>query len=83
MSGYSETDRIANWMRRYGLQDIAAMVIDVAGPFRFLGAQVMYVFQPFFGGKVNFARDLAVILEDGSKVESLISKLREVNDLDD
>jgi hypothetical protein len=83
MSGYSETDRIANWMKRYGLQDIAALVIDVAGPFRYLGAQVMYVFQPFFGAGVNFARDLAVILEDGNKVESLLFKLREVSDHDD
>ena len=59
------------------MQDIAALVLDVAGPFRYLGAQAMYVLEPFVGGGVNFAHDLAVVLEDREKVEALLVRLRE------
>lgn len=59
------------------MQDIAVFVLDMAGPFRYLGAQAMYVLEPFIGGGVNFAHDLAVVLEDREKVEALLLKLRE------
>ena len=77
MKTMSELDRIADWVRGKGMQDIAALVLDVAGPFRYLGAQAMYVLEPFVGGGVNFAHDLAVVLEDREKVEALLVRLRE------
>lgn len=77
MRTLSEPDRIANWLRMKGLQDIAAFILDAAGPFRYLGAQAMYVLEPFVGAGENFAHDLAVVLEDGDKVEALLVKLRE------
>jgi hypothetical protein len=78
-----ESDRIATWLKRYGLQDIAALVIDVAGPFRYLGAQAMYVLQPLLGEGVNFAQDLAIVLEDSEKVDALLLDLREVKEQND
>ena len=78
-----ESDRIATWLKRYGLHEFAAVVIEAAGPFRYLGAQVMYVLQPLLGNGMNFAQDLALILEDGNKVEALLFKLREVNEHND
>jgi hypothetical protein len=80
MRTLSESDRIADWLRRKGLQDIAAFVFDMAGPFRILGAQAMYVLEPFVGGGVNFAHDLAVVLEDREKVDALLVRLREEED---
>jgi hypothetical protein len=72
-----ESDRMADWLHKNGWAGIATLVLDAIGPFRTLGAQAMYVIQPFIGGKVNMARDLAVILEDQRKVDDLISKLRD------
>lgn len=73
----SESDRMADWLRRNGWAGIATLVLDAFGPFRTLGAQAMYIIQPFIGGKVNIAADLAVILEDQMKVDDLILKLRQ------
>jgi hypothetical protein len=83
MRATSESNRVANWLKRHGVQDIAALVIDVAGPFRFLGAQAMYVLQPLLGAGVNFAQDMAVILEDPEKVDALLMELREVKEQND
>ncbi len=78
-----ESNRIAGWLRKYGLHEIALHVLDLSGPFQYLGAQAMYMLEPFFGGKVNFAHDLAIILEDGEKVDALLEKLRERENKDD
>jgi hypothetical protein len=78
-----ESNRIAGWLRKHGLHEIALHVLDLAGPFQYLGAQAMYMLEPFFGGKVNFAHDLAIILEDGEKVDALVEKLRERENKDD
>jgi hypothetical protein len=80
MRTLSEADRIADFLRRKGLQDIAAFVLDMAGPFRYLGAQAMYVLEPFIDGGANIAHDLAIVLEDRKKVEALLVKLREVDE---
>lgn len=71
----SESNRMAEWLSRNGWGEIATLILDSVGPFRTLGAQVMYMIEPFIGGKVNIAHDLAVILEDQKKVDDLISKL--------
>lgn len=83
MRATSESNRVANWLKRHGLQDIAALVIDAAGPFRFLGAQAMYVLQPLLGAGANFAQDVAVILEDPEKVDALLMELRGVKEQND
>lgn len=83
MRATSESNRVANWLKRHGLQDIAALVIGAAGPFRFLGAQAMYVLQPLLGAGVNFAQDVAVILEDPEKVDALLMELRGVKEQND
>lgn len=79
MRTLSEADRIADYLRRKGLQDIAAFVLDMSGPFSYLGAQAMYMLEPFIDGGANFAHDLAVVLEDRKNVEALLVKLREVD----
>lgn len=78
-----ESNRIAEWLRKQGLHEIAVHVLDLTGPFQYLGAQAMYMLEPFFDGQANFAHDLAIILEDGEKVDALMEKLREVENKDD
>ena len=77
MKNRSESERVADLLQKYNLQNIATLLLELAGPFRYLAAQVMYVIEPFVGGQVNLAHDLAVVLEDEEKVEDMLVKLRE------
>ncbi len=83
MKTRSESERVVGWLQKYNLQDMAALLLDLAGPFRYLAAQMMYVLEPFVGGRVNLAHDLAVILENEEKVEDMLVKLREGDEQDD
>lgn len=72
-----------SWVKsihRWGVQDLVAVLLDAAGPFTMLGAQIVYIGQPAF--KQLFPEQqiiaLAELLEDTSYTREFVSMLREV-----
>ena len=70
----------ANSIHRWGVQDWVAALLDAAGPFSFLGAQILYVGQPalkhiFPEGQIMA---LAEMLEDTTCTREFVLMLREV-----
>lgn len=65
--------RIAGW----GGTAPAILFFEMSKPLAFLGAQLLWVAQPFFSLGLNPAdlRDVALILEDPAAVEELIAQL--------
>lgn len=69
----------AGFLQRWGLRDIAVVLLDAAGPLSFLGAQLIYFGQPFFNRSApqrNLAA-LAALFEDQSEMKSFAAFLRE------
>lgn len=69
-AGGDATGQFVAWLERAGLQDLAADMLEAAGPLAFLGAQLSYFAEPFLGG--NMA-DLGRALENP---DELARKLR-------
>jgi hypothetical protein len=70
----------ATSIHRWGVQDWVAALLDAAGPFSLLGAQILYVGQPalkhiFPEGQIMA---LAEMLEDTICTREFVSMLREV-----
>jgi len=70
------------WVRnlhRWGLQDITAAFLEATGPLLILGAQLVYIGQPFFKGWTSSdnIQAIANILEDTEQRQAFISLLRE------
>lgn len=70
------------WVRnlhRWGVQDMVATFLEVAGPVIFIGAQVIYMCQPFLKNSVSDQKidALTGILEDPAQTQLFISSLRE------
>jgi hypothetical protein len=61
------------------MQDFAASFLEAAGPLTLLGAQVVYISQPFFEGldQEGHMKALADMLEDTTKTNAFIEYLRE------
>lgn len=61
------------WLHRAGLNRLAADLLEAAGPFAPLGAQLSYLADPFFGGSLEpYGR----LLEDPEEVQVLVQQLR-------
>jgi hypothetical protein len=69
-------DRIADWLRALKLQDAAVILLETAGPFKILGAQLAYLLEPLFGGSDGLVRDFAVVLEKPEEYLRLLECLR-------
>jgi hypothetical protein len=71
--------RWAGFLRRYGLESIAAWLLEAAGPLTLVGAQVLYLGSPLFRSSIPNERqdDLASLLEDRDEVLAFASFLRE------
>jgi hypothetical protein len=70
------------WVRnlhRWGVQDMVAAILEAAGPVNFMGAQLIYLCQPFLKLKISDQKIEALtgILEDPAQTQSFISSLRE------
>jgi len=64
----------AETLTRLKLKSLAAWVLEAGEPWLFIGAQMLYVGQPFLGGKnVN---DLAHLLEDKEEARAFAAFLR-------
>ncbi len=71
--------RLVKALRAWGLDGLAAGLLEGGGPLAFLGAQALYFGAPFlepFGAEAQ-AQALAQLLEDPAAVRALASRLVE------
>lgn len=70
------------WVRNlhhWGIEGVVATFLEVAGPVNFIGAQFIYLCQPFLEHSVSDQKIKALtgILEDPAQTQLFISSLRE------
>lgn len=71
-----------NWaeaLRRRGLGQIAAALLEAGGPLNLVAAQVVYLGQPLLGSSAPHGswQALAHLLEDAEQTQSFVTYLRE------
>jgi hypothetical protein len=69
------TDRIADLVLKFGVQDIVEFALEFAGPFTFLAAQAAYLIEPLTGDSRGLVHDLGQILENDREVEGLLDRI--------
>ncbi|MCI0520372.1 MAG: hypothetical protein L0Z70_08975 [Chloroflexi bacterium] len=69
----------AEKLHRWGLGEMAASMMEAAGPVMLLGAQVIYLSQPFLGKSLpqGHLAAAARLLEEPERVRSFAAMLRE------
>jgi hypothetical protein len=66
-----------NFLRKQDLAELAAWVLEVAGPLNILGAQMLYLSQPFLPStKDQGLRALANLLEHEDEAGAFIALLK-------
>lgn len=64
----------ADTLRRFKIDGLASWLLDAGAPLTVLGAQALYLGQPFIGGeKINA---LAHLLEEESETQAFVRYLR-------
>ncbi|MGD2251669.1 MAG: hypothetical protein PVF70_02010 [Anaerolineales bacterium] len=71
----SVSDRLVRKLRRLGLDGIASVLLEVAGPLTLLGAQTVYFVEPLLGRRGGMLTDIARLLEDPAEVTALRQRL--------
>lgn len=73
----------AQSLHRWGLQEFVASFLEAAGPLTLLGAQAVYLGQPFFQGidRQGHLEALADMLENTTETKAFVTLLREVTPL--
>jgi hypothetical protein len=72
-AGGEATSRLVAWLRRAGLNSLAADFLEAAGPLAPLGAQLSYLVDPFVHDSLEtYGR----LLEDPAEVQKLVQRLR-------
>jgi hypothetical protein len=74
MQQRSEWSKWADSLRRRKLDGFAAWLLEAGGPFTILGAQAVYLSQPFLGGKK--LGSLAHMLEEDEESQAFARFLR-------
>ena len=74
MQSRAEWSKWAESLRRLKLDGLAAWFLDAAGPLTVLGAQAVYMTQPFLGGKQ--LNSLATMLEEDEETHAFVRYLR-------
>jgi hypothetical protein len=74
MQSRSEWSKWAESLRRLKLDGLAAWCLEAAGPLTVLGAQAVYLTQPFLGGKQ--LDSLALMLEEDEETQAFARYLR-------
>jgi hypothetical protein len=64
-------------LRQKRLNHWVAWLLDAAGPFNLIGAQLVYLVSPIFIRDADRAQAFAVILEDESETQAFVAFLRE------
>ena len=74
MQSRSEWSKWAEALRRLKLDGFAAWLLEAGGPLTVLGAQAVYLSQPFIGGKP--LDSLAHMLEEDEETQAFARYLR-------
>ena len=74
MQSRAEWSQWAESLRRLKLDGLAAWFLEAAGPLTVLGAQAVYLTQPFLGGKK--LGSLASMLEEDEETQAFARYLR-------
>ncbi|HMD81983.1 MAG TPA: hypothetical protein VKE92_11775 [Anaerolineales bacterium] len=74
MQARSDWSTWAESLRRLKLDGFAAWALEAGGPLTILGAQAVYISQPFFGGKQ--LDSLAHMLEEDIEAQAFARYLR-------
>lgn len=74
MQPRSEWSEWAESLRRFKLDVVAAWLLEAGGPLTVLGAQAVYLGQPFLGGKK--LDSLAQMLEEEEETQAFARYLR-------
>ena len=64
----------AETLRRFKLDGLASWFLEAGSPLSMLGAQMLYIGQPFLGGKQ--IKTLAHMLEDEQETQAFVHYLR-------
>ena len=67
-----------NWavfLRRYKLDGLASWLLEAGSPLNLIGAQALYIGQPFVGAK-NQTESIAQMLEDENETQAFVHFLR-------
>ncbi len=70
-------DKMIEWLKKTGLAEITAVVLEAAGPLTILGAQAVLMLEPLVSYPGGAVRDLARTLEDPVRVGDLVQRLRD------
>ncbi len=75
-------DRLASRAARMHITAPAILFLEMQRPLAFLGAQMLWVGQPFLSLWLSHAdiRDVALLLEDPAGVDRLIERLEQAQD---
>jgi len=74
MQSRAEWSTWAETLRRFKLDGLASWFLEAGSPLSMLGAQMLYIGQPFLGGKqIN---TLAHMLEDEQETQAFVHYLR-------
>ena len=74
MSSRTDWSKWAETLRRFKLEGFASLLLSAGAPLTLLGAQALYISQPFMGGKQIEA--VAHMLEDEDETQAFARFLR-------
>ena len=69
-------DILIDWLQNAGLAELAAVMLEAAGPLTVLGAQAIFMLEPLVRSSGSALGALAHSLEDSEQVENLVQRLR-------
>jgi hypothetical protein len=75
MPSHTDWSKWVEALRRFKLDGFASWLLEAGSPLRLLGAQALYIGQPFVGGK-QF-ESIAHMLEDDEETQAFVRYLRE------
>ncbi|NWG35257.1 MAG: hypothetical protein HXY42_12505 [Chloroflexi bacterium] len=75
MQSRADWSRWADTLRRFKMDGLASWFLEAGSPLAVLGAQIVYISQPFVGGQQMEA--LARMLEDEQETRAFAAHLRE------
>lgn len=69
----------ATLLHRWGLQEVVASLLESVGPLTIVGAQLLYIGQPWLNSLLPEAhlREAARLLEDPGEAQEFVAFLRE------
>jgi len=72
---YADWSQWSKFLRQWGMQGMVAWLLEASGPLTLLGAQALYLSQPFLGSEP--VENLAHMLEDHQESQAFAAFLRE------